>query len=120
MADCRMIARPAETSDADRRELPDRRAGSDRRGPDRRVVAMPPTPPPLELRAAKGRRGGAERRAGRERRSRETVEEHVRNALQLLVSIADTGSLDDDLRRDLDAAMFRLRYAVERLRYGEP
>jgi hypothetical protein len=40
----------------------------------------------------------------------------VRNALQLLMTIVETGDLDDELRRDLDAAIFRLHFAIERLR----
>ena len=44
-----------------------------------------------------------------------TFEEHVRNALQLLMSIVDAGEMDDEVRRDLDAAIFRLHFAIERL-----
>jgi hypothetical protein len=68
--------------------------------------------------AAGKERSPKDRRTGVERRGRETVEEHLRNALQLLSNIAETGSLDDEARRDLDAAMFRLRFAVDRLHHG--
>jgi len=29
--------------------------------------------------------------------------------------VAESGVLDDELRRDLDAAMFRLRFAIDQL-----
>jgi hypothetical protein len=76
-------------------------------------------PPAVERRAGAGSRS-FDRRSGVEMRGSETVEEHVRNALQLLVSIVETGALDDDVRRDIDAAAFRLRFAVERLRRNKP
>jgi len=98
-------------SPSDRRSQPDRRVVSDRR----KAAAEPQG---ADARPAREQRRTKARRSGAERRSNETVEEHLRNALQLLGNIAETGSLDDEARRDLDAAMFRLRFAVERLRYG--
>ena len=93
-------------------ELPDRRAERERRIAERRKEVRP---------TAVERRGkpSLDRRSGVEMRGSETVEEHVRNALQLLVSAVETTTLDDDLRRDIDAAAFRLRFAVERLRRGK-
>ena len=68
------------------------------------------------------RRRGSEQRSTLERRWRaarrasvETAAEHIRNALQLLANVADSGTLDLEQLRDLDAAMFRLRFAVDRL-----
>jgi hypothetical protein len=97
-------------SPTDRRSRPDRRVVTDRRAAADAKAAEP---------APSGeRRSRSARRSGVERRGRETVEEHLRNALQLLSNIAETGSLDDEARRDLDAAMFRLRFAVDRLRHN--
>jgi len=99
-------------SPTDRRSQPDRRVLGDRR---KAAADAPSADSPVgDKRRVKARRSGAERR------SNETVEEHLRNALQLLSNIAETGSLDDEARRDLDAAMFRLRFAVDRLRFGAP
>src|SRR2546425_60006 len=61
------------------------------------------------------RRSGVERRAQPERRSPESAGEHIRNALQLLTNVAESGTLDEESLRDLDAAMFRLRFALDRL-----
>jgi hypothetical protein len=88
----------------------ERRSGAERRTGERRSVAAQPA---LE------RRAGLERRLVRARRTklerRETPEEHIRNALQLLANVADSGALTDELRRDLDSAMLRLRFAIDRL-----
>src|SRR5207247_8169683 len=100
---------------SDRRDAPERRGGSDRRSTERRrKLALVP----VERRSGVERREDVDRRVEVERRRRETTEEHVRNALQLLVSIVERGSLDDELRRDLDAAILRLRFAVDQLRRG--
>jgi len=100
---------------SDRRDAPDRRGGSERRRVERRRgLALVP----VERRAGGERRQEADRRAELERRRHETTEEHVRNALQMLVSIVERGALDDELRRDLDAAILRLRFAVDQLRRG--
>lgn len=90
-----------ELSHADRRLSTDRRAPTDRR----RVVTI----------VVEERRSGIERRAQPERRSPESAGEHIRNALQLLTNVAESGTLDEESLRDLDAAMFRLRFALDRL-----
>jgi hypothetical protein len=90
-----------ELSHADRRLKTDRRASTDRRG----VVTV----------AVEERRASAERRAQPERRTPESAGEHIRNALQLLTNVAESGTLDEESLRDLDAAMFRLRFALDRL-----
>ena len=84
-----------ELSHADRRLATDRRAPTDRR----RIVTVV-----VE-----------ERRSGIERRAPESAGEHIRNALQLLTNVAESGTLDEESLRDLDAAMFRLRFALDRL-----
>ena len=86
---------------ADRRQTPDRRSQPDRR----RVVTV----------VVKERRSGGERRAFFERRSAGEPGEDIRNALQLLTNVAESGTLDEASLRDLDAAMFRLRFALDRL-----
>jgi hypothetical protein len=35
--------------------------------------------------------------------------------LELLTNVAESGTLDEESLRDLDAAMFRLRFALDRL-----
>ena len=72
--------------------------------------------PTVERRAPGTRRRPGDRRTGPNPPRNETAEEHVRNALQLLNTIVDSEQLDDEVRRDLDAAIFRLHFAIERLR----
>ncbi len=107
---------------ADRRTRADRRTGRDRRtGGERRqgVVLVP-----VERRADGDRRDAGERRSDASRRDADprrgpdSVGEHLRNALQLLTDVAESGTLDDATLRDLDAAMFRLRFALDRLEGG--
>jgi len=95
----------------------ERRASSERRGVERRhrIVLVP-----VERRSGGDRRLSGERRLKLERHGQETPEEHIRNALQLLANVAESGTLDDELQRDLDSAIFRLRFAVERLEGGPP
>lgn len=85
----------------------DRRRAEDRRGPEerRRVVVRVP----VEQRAGTDRRGGAERRAA------QSVDELIRSALELLTNVAESGSLDEESLRDVDAAVFRLRFALDRV-----
>jgi hypothetical protein len=90
-----------ELSHADRRLTTDRRTPAERR----RIVTV----------VVEDRRSGADRRAQPERRVPESAGEHIRNALQLLTNVAESGTLDEESLRDLDAAMFRLRFALDRL-----
>ena len=102
---------------ADRR-VSDRRSGVERRSSERRkTLTLVKTERRAggERRRSRARRGDAERRSGAERRTEETAAEHIRNALQLVAHVAESGALDDELRRDLDAAMFRLRFAIDQL-----
>lgn len=111
---------PAQRRLAERRAPADRRNGEDRRQGERResVTLMKVERRSAADRRQNGERRQAERRAGKERRTEEQVAEHIRNALQLLTHLAESGRLDDEARRDLDAAMFRLRFALERLERG--
>ena len=94
-------------------KAPERRATPDRRTGERRQLVLIPA---VDRRAPGTRRRPGDRRAAPGHPAHETAEEHVRNALQLLTNIVETGDLDDELRRDLDAAIFRLHFAIERLR----
>jgi len=103
---------------ADRRVPSDRRSGVERRSDERRkTLTLVKTEQRAggERRRSRQRRGEAGRRSGTERRVEETAAEHIRNALQLVAHVAQSGALDDELRRDLDAAMFRLRFAIDQL-----
>jgi len=86
------------SSPTERRKVGDRRAAN-----RRRVVVV----------VAVERRSESDRRSG-ERRTPDNVAEHIRNALQLLTNVAESGTLDEESLRDLDAAMFRLRFALDR------
>jgi hypothetical protein len=88
-----------EPSPADRRKVTERRTSGDRR----RIVVFVPV----------DQRSGQDRRGVAERRTPESVGEHIRNALQLLANVAESGTLDEESLRDLDAAMFRLRFALD-------
>jgi hypothetical protein len=89
----------------DRRSKPERRTG------ERRQLVLIPA---VDRRAPGTRRRPGDRRTANPP-GNESAEEHVRNALQLLMSIVDAGEMDDEVRRDLDAAIFRLHFAIERL-----
>jgi hypothetical protein len=66
---------------------------------------------------AADRRSGVERRSGLERRSEEldTISSQVLAALGLITRAVESSPLRDDQRRLLDAAMLRLRFALEKL-----
>lgn len=97
---------------ADRRLLLDRRAGVERRQetPGGQIV---------DRRLSAERRSTGDRRVGVERRlSIQSAEDQIRGAMKLLAQVAQTGALSDVERRELDAAMLRLRFAAERLVEG--
>jgi hypothetical protein len=85
----------------ERRARADRRAAAERRQADLAITAE--------------RRSGTERRSGGERRGSATPEAQLKTALELLTNVAESGTLDDQGLRDLDAAMFRLRFALDQL-----
>lgn len=101
------------------RWLADRRRGVDRRAARRRDALQLVS---QERRRQTDRRLGAERRSTLDRRvhsrrprSVESPGEHLRNALQLLSHLNDTGELSADYRADLAAAWERLRRALHLL-----
>lgn len=89
---------------AERRLGADRRAAEDRR---RTIVRVP-----VE------QRSGADRRKGSDRRGPGSVGEQIRSALELLTTVAESGTLDEATLRDLDTAVFRLRFALDRVERG--
>ncbi|HYT83683.1 MAG TPA: hypothetical protein VEK86_09535, partial [Gemmatimonadales bacterium] len=58
------------------------------------------------------------RRDGTERRGPDSIGEHLRTALQLLADVVESGALDDESLRNLDTAIFRLRFALDRFEAG--
>lgn len=89
----------------ERRRLNDRRTVLDRRSSAPRTGQQP----------AVERRSG-ERRTGQERRlSILSAEDQIDEAVRLLTRVVETGSLPDEERRSLEAAMVRLRFALDRL-----
>jgi hypothetical protein len=83
------------------------RRDSDRRnGVDQRLESLPVV---VERRKS-------DRRAAIERRlALQSAAGQLQIALGLLMQIADAGSLNDELRRSLDTATLRLRFALERM-----
>jgi hypothetical protein len=103
-----MTLTPVHGATSERRATADRRAGVNRRTGKQSALTLVP----------EERRGGKDRRRS-DRRSEETASEHIRNSLQLLAAVSQTASLDEGLQRDLDSAIFRLRYALDRLEHDD-
>lgn len=104
------VPEPDRRDNAERRLLIDRRSGVDRRQPGAPGAA------PAERRGAADRRAGGERRAFLERRlSLQSAGDQIRGALKLLTGAIESGAIPDKQRRSLDAAMLRLRFALERI-----
>ena len=83
------------------------RRDSDRRSDaDRRIESLPVT---VERRKS-DRRMESERRL-----ALQSAAGQLQVALGLLMQIAEAGTLSDDLRRALDTATLRLRFALERM-----
>src|SRR2546429_9095033 len=93
--------------------LADRRAMTDRRTPQERRQVV--------VRVPVEQRSGTDRRSGDERRAPESLGDQIRNALELLTNVAESGTLDDAGLRDLEAAGLRLRVVFARFaRTNEP
>jgi hypothetical protein len=88
-------------SGAERRLQHDRRSGSDRRNQPRAE-----------------RRSTVERRRWLGKKAEEPASEHIRNALQLLLPLTQSESLDSDSQRDLAAAVDRLLVALREVERG--
>lgn len=87
---------------ADRRTILERRSGA----------ARPAQQPAVDRRLPGDRRSGHERRL-----SILSAEDQIDEALRLLTRVVETGSLPDEERRSLEAAMVRLRFALDRLEH---
>lgn len=109
----------SDASDDDRRSPADRRRRAERRsGAERRVGVAPPAPAPGERRRRSERRR-TERRAGVERRLALPLTGQLRTVIELLFRVSPDRLTDEDRRR-FDAAIFRLRYALESLEDEPP
>jgi len=83
------------------------RRDSDRRsGADKRVESIP---------VAVERRKSDRRMASERRLALQSAAGQLQIALGLLTQIAEAGALNDELRRALDTATLRLRFALERM-----
>lgn len=103
------IPEPDRRDSSERRLLFDRRSGVDRRERD-------PYDAVSDDRRRDDRRGGPERRAFLERRlALQSAGDQIRGALKLMTAAIEAGSIPEKQRRDLDAAMLRLRFALERV-----
>jgi hypothetical protein len=104
------IPEPDRRERNERRLLIDRRSGVDRRQLDETGAAA------TDRRSIEDRRAGGERRAFLERRlSLQSAGDQIRGALKLMTLAIESGAIAERDRRTLDAAMLRLRFALERL-----
>ena len=96
-----------------------------------RLGSLRDTVPPVgwcaEVETPVERRGGADRRQVGERRSAierrlslQSAVDQIHGALKLLTQVAESEAttLSEDQRRELEGAMLRLRFALERLEEG--
>ena len=114
--------------DPDRRLAMERRKLSERRGEgeqgeesrgERRSATEAHVP--VERRSGTERRQIGERRSAIERRlSLQSAADQIHGALKLLTLVAESeaGRLNEEQRRELEGAMLRLRFALERLEEG--
>jgi hypothetical protein len=104
------VPEPDRRETNERRLLIDRRSGVDRRAPAAGEGGND------ERRTGADRRAVGERRAFVERRlSLQSAEDQIRGALKLMTTAIEGGEIPERQRRGLDAAMLRLRFALERL-----
>ena len=105
--------RQQQGSDRRKQSIPvavERRSGVDRRQHDAGGI------PFGERRNVDDRRAGGERRAFRERRlALQSAGDQIRGALKLMTLAIESGTIPERDRRTLDAAMLRLRFALERI-----
>jgi hypothetical protein len=103
----------SEPSDDDRRGAADRRHPIERRsGAERRVAAPSGRIPPGGERRRRSERRRVERRAGMERRLALPLVGQLRTVIELLFRVSPD-RLNDEDRRRFDAAILRLRYAID-------
>ena len=74
---------------------------------------------PIERRAGGERRRLGDRRSETERRlSVHSAEDQITSALKLLTKVAESAALSENEQREIEGAMLRLRFALERLEQG--
>ena len=93
------------TTPGERRLTPERRLVLDRRTSVDRPYATA-----AERRLAGDRRSGIERRL-----SIESAGDQIRGALRLMTRVVEAGAVSEQEQRSLEAAMLRLRFALDRL-----
>lgn len=98
----------------DRRNQADRRATPERRVNGERRLQVVAAAPGTDERRVNGPRRQGERRAGDERRLALPMTHQLRTVIDLLFRV-NPGRLADDDRRRFDAAVLRLRYALDTL-----
>ena len=99
----------------ERRQAPERRLFFERRDEGDRREGLE-VGHPLERRFGEERRQGGERRTGIERRlSVQSASDQIHGALRLLTRVVESGLLTENELRALEAAMLRLRFALDRL-----
>ncbi|OLC01868.1 MAG: hypothetical protein AUH46_07485 [Gemmatimonadetes bacterium 13_1_40CM_70_15] len=89
--------------------------------PDRRLEAERRLLPDRQRRGGADRRQVGERRSAIERRlSLQSAVDQIHGALKLLTQVAESEAttLSEEQRRELEGAMLRLRFALERLEEG--
>lgn len=110
----------SEPSDDDRRSPADRRRRAERRsGAERRAGEAAPRLPVASERRRRAERRRADRRGGVERRLSLPLTGQLRTVIELLFRVSPD-RLNDEDRRRFDAAIFRLRYALESLEDEPP
>ena len=110
----------SEPSDDDRRSPADRRRRAERRsGAERRAGEAAPRLPVASERRRRAERRSADRRGGVERRLSLPLTGQLRTVIELLFRVSPD-RLNDEDRRRFDAAIFRLRYALESLEDEPP
>lgn len=77
---------------------------------ERRMGIERPYPTVMERRRVVDRRSGVERRL-----SIESAGDQIRGALRLMTRVVEDGVVSEQEQRSLEAAMLRLRFALERL-----
>lgn len=104
----------------ERRQIPDRRGGQGEGGGGERRSETE-VEVPVERRSGAERRQIGDRRSSIERRlSLQSAVDQIHGALKLLTRVAESeaGRLNEEQRRELEGAMLRLRFALERLEEG--
>jgi len=104
-----------DPSDDDRRGASDRRRRAERRsGSERRIERGGLHQPVTGERRRRSERRHTERRSGVDRRLALPLDGQLRTVIELLFRVSPERLTDEDRRR-FDAAIFRLRYAIESL-----